>query len=451
VSILAAFSRHVQVVNGGTLTRMMTRARSIGRPPARTATGIGARIRAARTAAGWTQAQLAGESFSKAYVSALENGLVQPSMAALGYLAERLGTTAAALLANDDGAWTRLEADLRLASGNWLEALDAYEGLLGRAREPLARAELLRCQAEALCRLDRGSEAIGPASEALRIFNDAGREADAALAAYWLAGAHYMSDSLAEARTLLRNLIDQRGAGHAIDPDLHVRALVAAANVDSRSGDQAGALALLAEAQTVADGFDDLRRASMTYALASSYREVGDLEAALRHGQRSLALFRAAAAERDAASIGNNVALTYLALGNLTEAARYAAEAADTLERLADTRKLAHVVDTQAQIALACGDSAAAIKLATRSLALAESTANTKAVVDALTTRGRAAAAENDQGAAAADFERAAGLAHERGSKARRAEVLHAWAEMLAAAGEHRQAYELMQSAARPA
>jgi transcriptional regulator with XRE-family HTH domain len=439
------------VIKDGTLTLMATRTRSIGRPPARTATGIGARIRAARTAAGWTQAQLAGESFSKAYVSALENGLVQPSMAALAYLADRLGTSAAALLSNDDGAWTRLEADLRLASGDWLKALDAYEALLGQVREPLARAELLRCQAEALCRLDRGFEAIGPASEALRIFTEAGRRADAALATYWLSGAYYMSDSLKEARSLLRSLIDERGTGEEIDPDLHVRALVAAANVDSRGGDQAGALALLAEAQTVADGFDDLRRASMTYALAASYRELGDLEGALRQGQRSLGLFRAAAAERDAASIGNNVALTYLALGNLPEATRYAADAADTLERLADTRKLAHVVDTQAQIALARGDSVAAIELATRSLGLAESTGNAKAVIDALTTRARAAAVNGDGRGAAADFERAASLADERGSKARRAEVMHAWAEMLAAAGEHRQAYELMQLAAKPA
>jgi transcriptional regulator with XRE-family HTH domain len=429
---------------------MTTPTRSIGRPPARTATGIGARIRAARTAAGWTQAQLAGESFSKAYVSALENGLVQPSMAALAYLAERLGTSAAALVANDDGAWTRLEADLRLASGDWLEALDAYEGLLGQVREPLARAELLRCQAEALCRLDRGAEAVGPASEALRIFSEAGRKADAALATYWLSGAYYMSDSLGEARTLLRTLIDQRGPGDEIDPDLHVRALVAAANVDSRSGDQAAALALLSEAQMVADGFDDLRRAALTYALAATYRELGDLEGALRQGQRSLALFRAAAAERDAASIGNNVALTYLALGNLPEATRYAAEAAETLERLADTRKLAHVVDTQAQIALAGGDAGLAIELATRSLGHAESTGNTKAVVDALTTRARAAGLRGDREAASADFERAAELADGRGSRARRAEVLHAWAEMLAAAGEHRRAYELMQSAAKP-
>ena len=69
---------------------MTTSSRSVGRPPARVASGIGARVRTARTAAGWTQAQLAGERFSKAYISALENGLVQPSIPALAYLAERL-------------------------------------------------------------------------------------------------------------------------------------------------------------------------------------------------------------------------------------------------------------------------------------------------------------------------------------------------------------------------
>jgi tetratricopeptide (TPR) repeat protein len=427
---------------------MSSPTRSIGRPLARTASGIGGRVRAARTAAGWTQSQLAGERFSKAYISALENGLVQPSMAALAYLAGRLGTSSAALLASDDHAWTRLDADLRLAAGDWQAAADAFEDLLGAATEPIIRAELLRAQAEALCRLDRGREAIGPASEAQAVFTKAGRTADAALATYWLAGAHYASDSLTEARSLLRGLLDDRGPASGIDPDLHVRALVAAANIDTRTGAHPQALALLAEAQTLADGFDDLRRATVAYALAASYRELGDLEGALRQGQRSLALFRAAASERDAASIGNNMALTYLALGNLAEAARYADEAAATLIRLPDTRKLAHVVDTQAQIALARGEPEAAVELATIAVGLSEETGNTKACVDALTTRARAASAIGSREAAAADFERAATLAHQAGSPLRRAEVLHAWAGMLAEAGDHRRAYELMQEAA---
>ena len=54
---------------------------------------IGARLKAARLRAGLTQQQVAAGRYTKAYVSALENGLIKPSMAALRFLAVRLGTT----------------------------------------------------------------------------------------------------------------------------------------------------------------------------------------------------------------------------------------------------------------------------------------------------------------------------------------------------------------------
>jgi len=428
----------------------MPSTRRVGRPPARTATGLGARIRAARLAAGWTQQQLAGERFSKAYVSALENGLVQPSMAALTYLAERLGTSPASLVTPVERTWTRLEADVALAAGDWMTADDAYAALLETTAEPLTRAELLRGRAEALCSIDRGRDAIAPAAEALEIFTRADRPADAALAAYWLSGAHYMSDAHAEARALLERLLGSSAPGGALDPDLHVKVLVALAAVEGRDGERQRALAYLAEAQALAGGFDDLRRASYTWALASSYRELGDLEAALRYGQQTLALYRAAAAERDAASIGNEMALTYLGLGNLEAAARYANEAAATLAQLADERKLAHVVDTQAQIAAARGDLRGAVELASRAITLAEATGNGKALVDALATRARARGADGGGEAAVADFERAVDVATEHRSPARRAEVLRAWAELVAAQGDHAQAYQLMKRAAEP-
>ena len=64
------------------------------------ALAIGGRIRAARLAAGLTQQELAGDRYTKAYVSALELGHAKPSMAALDYLAPRLGTTSDQLIAD---------------------------------------------------------------------------------------------------------------------------------------------------------------------------------------------------------------------------------------------------------------------------------------------------------------------------------------------------------------
>ncbi len=100
---------------------------------------IGARIREARHRAGLTQQQLAGERYTKAYVSALETGIARPSMIALSYLAERLGLPPSHFLDEQSPAWTRLEVDMRLASGEWQEAADGYAGLLDSTLDEQAR------------------------------------------------------------------------------------------------------------------------------------------------------------------------------------------------------------------------------------------------------------------------------------------------------------------------
>src|SRR3954454_19029480 len=164
------------------------------------AAAIGARLRQARLAAGLTQQQLAGERYTKAYISALENGIAKPSMAALNYLAPRLGRTSSEMLADPTQAWTRLEADLALAAGDWDRALDGYSSLLEGAHERSARADLLVSMAEALCRLDRPNEAIRPATEAAATFGELRRPTDRARAEYWLASAQHQQDNPDEAR-----------------------------------------------------------------------------------------------------------------------------------------------------------------------------------------------------------------------------------------------------------
>lgn len=62
------------------------------------ARSVGQSIRAFRVALGLTQSQLAGDTFSKSYISQLERGSVVPSIRALSVLAERLGLTLGSLL-----------------------------------------------------------------------------------------------------------------------------------------------------------------------------------------------------------------------------------------------------------------------------------------------------------------------------------------------------------------
>src|SRR5918997_1792531 len=100
---------------------------------------IGQRIREARHRAGLTQQQLAGDRYTKAYVSALETGIARPSMVALRFLSERLGLPASHFIDEAHPAWTRLEVDMLLASGDWQAAADGYRTILDEGPDDATR------------------------------------------------------------------------------------------------------------------------------------------------------------------------------------------------------------------------------------------------------------------------------------------------------------------------
>jgi transcriptional regulator with XRE-family HTH domain len=254
-------------------TGVVPRTKTAARPTdqdAALARQIGGRLREARQRAGLTQQQLAGERYTKAYISALETGIARPSMVALNYLSERLGLAPSHFLDEPTPAWTRLEVDMQLASGDWAAAASGYERLLDNVLDDQARAEVLRGRAEALVRLDRGREAVAAAAEAARIFAGLGRVPDEALARYWMAYGLYLSDAEADARSLLNGLLERVRAGLKVEPEFEMRLLMALAAVESRTGNYTESLANLEAARGMADDLDDRRRAMFLYNLAIS-------------------------------------------------------------------------------------------------------------------------------------------------------------------------------------
>src|SRR5919199_4289682 len=74
----------------------METARRISRADARVEqeeprSGLGRRLHELRVAAGLTQSELAGDRFSKEYVSQIERGKTRPTPQTLAWIAERLG------------------------------------------------------------------------------------------------------------------------------------------------------------------------------------------------------------------------------------------------------------------------------------------------------------------------------------------------------------------------
>jgi len=408
---------------------------------------IGQRIREARHRAGLTQQQVAGDRYTKAYVSALETGIARPSMVALTHIAERLGLPASHFIDETNPAWTRLEVDMRLASGEWQEAADGYRALLVDATEDGTRADLLRGLAEALSRMDRGVDTIKAASEAARLYEAAGREPDAALARYWLAYGLYQSDNEPDARSVLTALLAQVRGGLHVEPDFEMRLLTSLAAVESRSGQAARALTYLEEARGLAADLDDRRRAAFLFNLAISYREVGDFEAAIRAGTQGMALYRAAGAIFESARIENDLALAYLATGQVERARELASDARMQIETTGDERWLAAVADTEAQIALAGGDPDGALRLAADARTYAARSGNDLAGMTAMLTEARALRMQGQLEDAETRFGQAAAAARESRTPARLREILREWADLRAEVGDHRGAYQLTSEA----
>lgn len=411
---------------------------------------IGERIRAARLGAGLTQQQLAQGRYTKAYISALEKGHAKPSMAALNFIANRLGLPAARFLSDETSRWSRMEADLLLASGRWAEATQAFDDLLRVSLDRGSRAEALRGRAEALCRMEEGQAAIGPGMEAAELFGELSRPRDRALAVYWLAYAQHLAGNSAEARSLLTSVLeDERGPHGASDPDLRMRVLMALGSISAAMEDHRASLAYLEEARVLAADLDDLRRAAFLSLLATSYAETGDTEGAIRSAIESLALFRGADAQREAAILENNLAVAYLRVGNISRASELAADARIRHQIDGDRRSLAHVVETEAQIALAQGAFVEAETLATEASDHARASSNARALASALLTIARAQNASHRPDAALASFERATAELRVHGPATRLQAALAEWADLLASLGRHVEAYDLTREALR--
>src|SRR4051794_41929949 len=113
--------------------------RSAAAPPG---VRLGERLRQLRVAAGMTQTELAGDRFSKEYVSQIERGKTRPTRETIGWLAERLGVDPA-YLANGVSADERGRVDSALARAEaMIEAPRKPEGMggLGPARRRVVAA-----------------------------------------------------------------------------------------------------------------------------------------------------------------------------------------------------------------------------------------------------------------------------------------------------------------------
>src|SRR5256714_9978080 len=134
--------------------------------------GLGDRLRQLRVAAGLTQTDLAGDRFSKEYVSQIERGKTRPTRETIGWLAERLGVDPG-FLANGVSTDERGRVDAALARAEALLEARANEDALAAFSEVrpsvaatgLPELEVRALAGEATARVRNGD--VRPAIELL--------------------------------------------------------------------------------------------------------------------------------------------------------------------------------------------------------------------------------------------------------------------------------------------
>ena len=417
------------------------------------ASRIGGRIRAARLAAGLTQQQLAAGRYTKAYISALEKGHAKPSMAALDFIAGRLGMPASRFL-SEDTRWSRIEADLLLAAGRWSEAVEAYADQLELRPDRAGRADALLGRVEALCRLDRGREAVGPAVEAVELLGALGRDSDAMLAGYWLAYANFQAGNAIEARSLLL-----RTARPVPPVGRHGWAPTCGCGCSWRSAGWPRTWRTTRPRSRISRRPAPSARTSMTAAGRRCCRcwpravpRPVTWRAPSAPVSTAWPCTARCEARLEAALLENNLAIAYLRVGNLARASEYAAGARRAARGGSTTTARWRTCSRpRPRSRSPAATRRARCRLAREALEHAAASDDQRAGSSSLLTIARAHAAAGDTDDALEGYARTVDALRRTGPVPRLRQALTDWADLLARLGRHREAFDLTREALQSA
>jgi tetratricopeptide (TPR) repeat protein len=277
---------------------------------------LGERVRQLRVAAGLTQTDLAGERFSKEYVSQIERGKTRPTRETIEWLAAKLGADAGFL---ERGVST--------------DERSRVEGMLARA-EALANAHRYD---EAVDELENSRTAV-MATGAIEL------EARALSTEAW---ARMERGEVKDALQLLercRTINDGPGFSDVDRAQVLFRMAVCRYHLSSI----ASAVALFSEALKLAEGSGlpcDLLRSEILGWRSRCYRRQRDLEAAREDVERALELAQSLDDHRTMANVYFQASLVSERMGHWVLARSYAERAKAYYEQLNDERNVGRLLN----------------------------------------------------------------------------------------------------------
>jgi tetratricopeptide (TPR) repeat protein len=328
---------------------------------------LGERLRQLRVAAGMTQTDLAGDRFSKEYVSQIERGKTRPTPETIQWLAERLGVDAG-FLANGVSADERGRVDAALARADALlearrndEALAEFEAIRAAVLATgLSELEARALSGEATVRMRLGDvrEAIALLERARALSEGAGfSDVERADVLFRLGVARYKLNSIQTAIGLFDEALKLAERSEIPSDQLRSNVLAWRSRCYRRRRDLEAAREDVERALELAEGLNDTRTAADIYFQASIIADrEGHWVLARSYAERAKVAYEELSDRSNLGRLLNNLGGINFLLGHPEEAVAFLKDAVRIALEVGNDAEAAHAVNGIAQVHLRTGD-----------------------------------------------------------------------------------------------
>jgi tetratricopeptide (TPR) repeat protein len=421
---------------------------------------LGERLRQLRVAAGLTQSELAGDRFSKEYVSQIERGKTRPTAGTIEWLADRLGVDAGFLasgVATDErarieGALSRAEALYEAQQDE--EAVAAFEPLAGAARAsgiPELQVRALMGCGVAKMRLHDHRAAAELLNEARSISEaESFSDVERADVLFRLGACRYQLNSTQTALALFNEALGLAERSGLPCDALKANILSWRSRCWQRQRDFEAAREDVELALELSRGVEDLRTIGAAYFQASLIADrEGHWVLARNYAERARQAYAELADRVHVSQLTNNLGGLNFLLGNTDQAVELLKEAFAIALELGRDADAGRAVSSLAQVHLRTGKLDQAEEQARHALELLEGRVD---YVDELGSAqlvlGRSLLEQDRLDEAEAAFAAAEACFGELGSGSHRASAWMARGDLAARRGDHQRAAELYRTAA---
>jgi tetratricopeptide (TPR) repeat protein len=421
---------------------------------------LGERLRQLRAAAGMTQTDLAGDRFSKEYVSQIERGKTKPTRDTIEWLAGRLGVDAG-FLANGVSADERGRVDAALARAEALlearrndESLAAFEHVRAAVLATgLPELEARALSGEATVRMRAGEvrEAIALLERA-RVLTESSAfsHVERADVLFRLGVARFKLNSVQSAIALFDESLKVAEQSEIPSDQLRSNILAWRSRCYRRRRDLEAAREDVERALELAESLNDTRTAADVYFQASIIADrEGHWVLARSYAERAKAAYEELSDRGNLGRLLNNLGGINFLLGHPEDALAFLKDAVRIALEVGNDAEAAHAVNGIAQVHLRGGDVARAEEQARYALKLlGDRVDEVHEIGNAQLVLGRALLEQDRLDEAEAAFKAGERAYDQMSSGSHRAEAWIAQGDLAARRGDDRTAAKLYRQAA---